>query len=663
MSGIARHDARTLFERAWTHGVRTGLIDAQRREALVAEATRAIRRIATVLGTEYLRTDLERAMRAMLGLVELNLRKASGGDVEAAARSIAVDGLLAHTRGASRAIKRLLAIEQGVDPDAPDPDSARRFEAEVVSHWPQVPFDEFLRRQEGAERVRRRRHAARALATALRGEAPDEWYEPEQVILTVLLVLDAGGREWPADRRAFERLLGAARERGGVLEALPPGVPPAQREVAEEVRREGAAAVAAAIADRSIPLHRLVAGGPDSNPLHDRLVLPEGGLGDVDAHGHDATEHWRTLTGGRTDDEAHLLWTMLREIRGARGTPPLAWKETEAQLATTLAAPADERAFEAWLDANAPHAYHGGLRELWQGFWQERAESLHEDSTPSDVRRFLGAWLPMKAAAPRKADASGAGTRPAADRAGADRAGADRAGAGTGTAAGRGTAGDAPASDAPARTKAPARKAVAEPASADGASVGTTAGRKAAGRKAVAEPPAAGASRAEAGAVKAPGRKATGAKAPAAEGSASKGRAAKGSATKAPATKAPAPKASATKAPATKAPATKASATKASATKASATKAPATKAPATKAPATKASATKARATEARAAKATATKASATKAPGTKASTAKASATKAPVTNTPARKASATKPPARTPSKAPAKPAPARKPSR
>ena len=64
MTPLAHRDARSLFERAWSHGMRTGLINAQRREELLVEGTRAIRKIADILGTEHLRGDLERPARS-----------------------------------------------------------------------------------------------------------------------------------------------------------------------------------------------------------------------------------------------------------------------------------------------------------------------------------------------------------------------------------------------------------------------------------------------------------------------------------------------------------------------------------------------------------------------------------------------------------------------
>ncbi|HMS78960.1 MAG TPA: hypothetical protein PKC20_05390, partial [Burkholderiaceae bacterium] len=209
MTAIARHDARTLFERAWQHATRAGLIDAERREVLVAEGNRAIRRIANVLGTESLRDDLERAMRSMLGLVNLHLHRVSGGDVAAAARSLAAHGLLFHTKGASTAIKRVLAIEHGVDPERIDGAHRRRFDEAVVAEWALLPFDELLEREREAERSSALRAAADALADTLEGTPDDGFHEPDQIIMTVLLIRAYAPRAtaWIDDVRAFERLL------------------------------------------------------------------------------------------------------------------------------------------------------------------------------------------------------------------------------------------------------------------------------------------------------------------------------------------------------------------------------------------------------------------------------------------------------------------------
>ncbi|MFN9774722.1 MAG: hypothetical protein ACK54X_19145 [Burkholderiales bacterium] len=399
MTAVARRDTRTLFERAWTHGVRTGEIDGARREALVAEGTRAIRRIAGVLGSESLRDDLERAMRSMLGLVNLHLQRVSRGDVAAAARSLADNGLLFHTKGASQAIKRVLAIEHGLDPDAVDPVNRRRFEEAVVAEWAHLPFEVLLERQREAELASRRRAAADALAATLEGTPPEPYYEPEQVILTALLIhAYAPEKAWIDGVRGFEALLEAVRRTPARLRVLPPGVPPEHRETIEDVWSSEGPRVIDAIVESDEPVHRLVAGDPITNPLHAWLVLPADALDDVDDVGELTTSHWQALTGGATD-EPRLLATMLQGVIGFEAAWPLTPKAAETLLRKTLAERPEERRVAAWLDANAPHQYHADLVGLWRDFWDERESALGGESAADVHQRFAAEWLPVKAVA------------------------------------------------------------------------------------------------------------------------------------------------------------------------------------------------------------------------------------------------------------------------
>ena len=57
MTQLAHRDSRPLFERAWSHAMRTGIIAVPRHEELLVEGTRAIRKIADILGTCLLYTS------------------------------------------------------------------------------------------------------------------------------------------------------------------------------------------------------------------------------------------------------------------------------------------------------------------------------------------------------------------------------------------------------------------------------------------------------------------------------------------------------------------------------------------------------------------------------------------------------------------------------
>jgi len=401
VSAIAHHDPRTLFERAWSDGLRSGLITDDRRDDLIREATRAIRKIASVLGTEYLREDLERAMRSMLGLVNLHLEKVTRGDVELAARLLAEGGLLVHTRGASQAIKRVLATEAGLDPDDIDAEHKRLFEEAVVTEWAHYAFVEFAQRERGADRARRRRAAAVALVGVLHGGAPDPFYEPEQIIMTALLILAYEKKKaWIGDAPGFERLLNAVRKSPRKFAKLPAGVPPEHLAVVQAVWAAEAPAILETIADPDIPVHRLVAGDPVTNPLQGWLVLPGDALSEVDELGEQTTSHWQALTGGSTD-EAQLLGVMLQGVFGFTSKLPLSPRTADTLLRRTLVGRPASGVVEAWLEANAPHQYHGGLKGLWDDFWDEREATLGEGATAQDYRQFVATWLPLKPPAAR----------------------------------------------------------------------------------------------------------------------------------------------------------------------------------------------------------------------------------------------------------------------
>lgn len=51
MSEIARRDSRSLFEQAWAHGVGSGIISTEQRDSIIQEGTKAIRKIASILGS------------------------------------------------------------------------------------------------------------------------------------------------------------------------------------------------------------------------------------------------------------------------------------------------------------------------------------------------------------------------------------------------------------------------------------------------------------------------------------------------------------------------------------------------------------------------------------------------------------------------------------
>ena len=263
-----------------------------------------------------------------------------------------------------------------------------------------------------ADFPKRTREAGRAIARMLRGQAPDPFEDPEKVIMTALLIFACRKeRAWIPEVTEFEALLGAIRASPALLQHFPGDV---QQGPADTLRRVWSAYVGKvrAIVGGDIPIHRLVAGDPGSNPLADVLALPGGALDEVEDHDIATTSHCTQLTRG-TADESRLLLVMLQGVVGFAAEQPLSFKAAETLLRTTLVEPADDRLAEAWLDANAPHQHHSGLMALWHDFWEERTSTLHDDSGADDYRRFLATWLPVIAPAQARAKAPAKAKPPA----------------------------------------------------------------------------------------------------------------------------------------------------------------------------------------------------------------------------------------------------------
>ena len=408
MSMLATRDTRTLFERAWSRALREGRIDAARREALVTEAVKAMRRIAGLLGSEALREDLERAQRAMLGLINLHLHTVSGGDEALAARSIAERGLLFHTKGASQAIKRILALELGDDLENLHPAMVQRLDAEVVGQWALLAPAQFAARAREAAERRARYGAAQVMRGLLEGPPPD--LDPamsEPLVMTALLILAYDQkRAWIQDLRGFEALLERVRSDPQRFRTLPEGVPAPYRRLVTQIWSEQAPGLMALLTDASVPVHRLLSGlddGPGS-ALLGRLMLPDSALAEVDAFEADASSHWSRLTGGRSDDET-LLTVLLTGLLGPRTVPALSAAASERLLRQAVTALPEPRQVEAWLETEAPHAYHEGLRELWDAFVDALEQELSADTPTAALKRFAREWLRIEVRTARTARA------------------------------------------------------------------------------------------------------------------------------------------------------------------------------------------------------------------------------------------------------------------
>ena len=171
---------------------------------------------------------------------------------------------------------------------------------------------------------------------------------------------------------------------------------PAHREVIEPVWTANAVLIRSHVVDSVLPLHVLAAGGPDVNPLHGHLELPDDALEEVDGHAVATTTHWEKLTRG-TSDEARLVLILLQGVVGITEKPPFSLKAVAGLLTTALREKPANRLFQDWLTANVPHRLQPDLAELWEAFWEEREALPSDDPASDDFKHFARTWFPMRA--------------------------------------------------------------------------------------------------------------------------------------------------------------------------------------------------------------------------------------------------------------------------
>ena len=81
-NALQLHDARPFFDKVLAHGVRRGIIDAERLAAINADAPKGIVQIARYFGSEFLRPELEKARDRMVNMISLYLLETTGGDLD-----------------------------------------------------------------------------------------------------------------------------------------------------------------------------------------------------------------------------------------------------------------------------------------------------------------------------------------------------------------------------------------------------------------------------------------------------------------------------------------------------------------------------------------------------------------------------------------------------
>ncbi len=385
-TAVSLFDARPFFEKALQHGVRHGIIDQAKLEAIGRDAPKGMVQIAAYFGSEFLRPELERARDRIVNLVSLYLEDSCGGDLDLAAQSLRDHSFLSRSKGGSDMLKRLIAMPQTSH------FAMNERTGFTDDHIPQLGKWTLRSITDYRAELARRTHAAHLMEAALwlaedlgfdADELAEAGTDAEAVIRTALLMLAHGQTEMP-DWRSFGNVVLNLRKKAGanasaVRIGMPDDLPAHLHGVVDEVRQSLLADVPAML-DAEVQIRKLFHQTP---AFMGRYFWIESGLAEVDHHDRTASATWKKVTGGHSDEGA-LLTLFLCVATGAK-SPKTLLTETQAKTLVRKVRKAGKTGIDVdaalhYIEAHAPAAYQADYAQLWRSFVDEARATLQSDS-------------------------------------------------------------------------------------------------------------------------------------------------------------------------------------------------------------------------------------------------------------------------------------------
>jgi hypothetical protein len=413
-ASISLYDARPFFEKALQFGVKNGIIDSQKLDAICTEAPKGMVQIARYFGNEFLRPDLEKAKDRIVNLVSLYLESTCGGDLRQAAESLRDHSFLSRSKGGSDLLKALLAMPEstsfhadlgnGVDAKGPP---------KGLAEWSLRSFADYQSELARRRPLQQEKDAAVWLAEQLGMEA-DELEEvhthAEAVIRTALLVLSTQRTELP-DWPEFEKMVAALRkkyrtpkipaaaqaEKAGKAEksgsarvltlsiTVPENLPGEFWDVVQAVQQSVVADLPR-ILDSSLSARALFAHDSEDHhpPLLGRYFWVEDIASEMAHHERSVSQAWDKATGGNCDDGS--LLTLFVCVAAGAAPKTLLTEKGAAALVRKLQKPGAKPGFNAALTRqyildHAPAQHQHDYLQLWADFVDEAQSTLQSDST------------------------------------------------------------------------------------------------------------------------------------------------------------------------------------------------------------------------------------------------------------------------------------------
>lgn len=387
------HDARPFFEKALAHGLRHGIISADRLAAINADAPKGMVQIARYFGTEFLRPELEKARDRMVNLISLYLLDTTGGDLAEAAVSLRDHSFLSRSKGGSDMLKRLIAM-----PESSNFGMAGYADAEtpLLALWSMRSHADYR-----AE-LARRSQVAQALDTAQwlaeqydldTDELEAAGADAEAVIRTGLALQAIAPEamalgEWP-NAVSFDKRVTALRKKKQSAPAqlrLPPGVPAELREtllghcapVLVELRR---------LLETNTSLRALL---QPTSSFRARYFLRDDPLAEVDDYHRSldalepqdepqpASKIWVKTVDGNEDE--HSLLTLFLCLAAGAPKKTLLTEKTAASLVRKIRKNGLQPTLALdFIQAHAPGVHQHDYIALWNGFVQDAEKTLLSD--------------------------------------------------------------------------------------------------------------------------------------------------------------------------------------------------------------------------------------------------------------------------------------------
>ena len=374
---IALYDARPFFEKALMFGVRNGIIDQRKLDAICDEAPKGIVQIARYFGNEFLRPDLEKAKDRMLNLASLQLEHASGGDLRQAAQSLHAHSLLSRSKAGSDMLRALLAMPRSSHFGMNDQGGFDAAQNAQLARWSMANLADYQVELAKRSLVAQTIDAAVWMSEQLGMQAPeleDAGKDADAVIRTALLVRAVRGKAMP-DWVGFEKMIGALRrQKTAIRIGVPAGLPDGLDGVVSAAR-DAVTADLPRILDATATARKLF----DQTPSFiGRYFWVEDSLMEIDHHDRAASAAWDKALGGRSDDSSLLTYFL---CLAAQATARTLMSEKQAtslvrKIRKTGLQPQRCREFIALY---APAQHQADYLRLWEAFADEASATLISD--------------------------------------------------------------------------------------------------------------------------------------------------------------------------------------------------------------------------------------------------------------------------------------------